>query len=454
MRTIKTYITDIDRIKRLSYKDLKKYRDAHFRKIVNYAYSVPMYRKKYKKAGIHPDKISGLDDIEKLPFITKKDIRKNFPDGIIPSDFDRDKGFLVSTSGSTGKPVSLYRDHYAIIHDLWGFIRELRSYGIRWSKHRICLLSDLAPNSVGNAYMTFNTKKSKKAPLLSFNNIKTIDINKKVEDILDEVNLFKPDFLSGYPDILQGLAVLKRKGYGKNIKPKCIQSSGAVLSDYMRRYIEDTFNCKVFDTYSSTEAGPAVFECGKGNYHIHSDFVHLEFMDKNKQPVKTGKPGHIVVTRLHCGGTPIIRYTGNDDIMTPLDKKCNCGINSSLIRNIGGRTIDTFILPDGKIMPPLSVTGIPNKIMKEYKTDKIKQFQIIQREKDRIDVLIVIDEELRNDPPSVDKILEKIKKSYEEKFGEAVKVNAEEVEEVEKSEENGVVKEVISEIDHEDILNI
>ena len=96
VKTLKSYLLDPSRTKRLTSEQLKHYQDKTFKKIVKYAYNVPIYNEIYKKAGIHPDDIKGIKDIEKLPFITKNDLRNNFPDRIIPLDYNKKKGFVIS----------------------------------------------------------------------------------------------------------------------------------------------------------------------------------------------------------------------------------------------------------------------------------------------------------------------------------------------------------------------
>ncbi|OYT58959.1 hypothetical protein B6U81_06925, partial [Thermoplasmatales archaeon ex4484_30] len=167
--------------------------------------------------------------------------------------------------------------------------------------------------------------------------------------------------------------------------------------------------------------------------HIHSDLVHLEFIDDDGNHVENGKPGHVVVTKLYGRGTPIIRYTGMNDFIIPLNDTCDCGIHTSLLGRVGGRKADSIILKDGKIIPPSAITGIPGKIMHEFGTDKIQQFQIIQRDFDLIEILIVVDEGLRHVGPSVDKIFQELKKRYQEKFGNGVEVLVKEVREIKKS---------------------
>ncbi|OYT61861.1 hypothetical protein B6U81_02110, partial [Thermoplasmatales archaeon ex4484_30] len=293
-----SYMTDIKRVKRKSEEEVEKYRNKCFRKIVRYAYSVPIYRKKYKEAGIHPDDIKSIEDIKKLPFITKNDLRKNFPDGIVPTGFDTKNAYLISTSGSTGQPVSIYVDTYTIIKALLGFIREIQEYGVNWRKTKMSVIVDLTPESAEEAYLAQTVMPNLKK-FFSFKNMQVLHVGENPEILIKKIDDFQPEFLGGYPGVMRALAVLKRKGYGKNIHPKVMASSGAVLDDYTRKYIEDAFGAKIFDAYGSTEAGPVAFECRKGSYHIHSDLVHLEFIDDDGNHVENGKPGHVVVTKLY-----------------------------------------------------------------------------------------------------------------------------------------------------------
>jgi phenylacetate-CoA ligase len=247
--------------------------------------------------------------------------------------------------------------------------------------------------------------------------------------------------------MLRELAFLKYKGYGKNINLSCIVSGGAMLDSYTRKYVENIFKVKVFDTYGTTEAGPLAFQCNeKKHYHVHSDFVYLEFLDEENNPVPLNKPGHLVVTKLYGKGTPIIRYKGIEDLVIPTEKKSNCTIVSQIIKQIEGRSTDLIILPNKELLSPLAVTGIPAKIMEEFKTYKIKQFQIIQNKINEIEILIVIDEKLRNKGPSVKKIIDELKKRFSEKIGHGINIDVHEVNEIQKDDRVDYIKVVISKV--------
>ena len=450
LRIAQSYISDVDRLRQVDDKQLKKYQDKALQQLVKYAYTIPLYHEKYKKAGIHPDNIKGIDDIQKLPFITKDDLRNNYPDGIIPKGFDKKHNFLLSTSGSTGKPVFIFVDAFSAIKSLIAFVRSLRTYGGNWQKTRIVMVIDCSVGSIehtifGQSTLPFLSK------FMSLKNIKYIDLSVKPEKIIKEIDEFNPKILGSDPNMLRKLAFLKNNGLGENIKLDCIVSGGSVLDSYTRNYVENCFNTKIMDVYATTEAGPLAFQCTKGkDFHVNSDFVYLEFLDEKDNPVPLNKTGRLVVTKLYGKGTPIIRYRGIEDFVTPTSKK-SCKIPGQNLKQIDGRSTDLIILPNKKLLSPLTLTGIPAKIMEEYKTYKIKQFQIIQQTLKEIEVLIVIDEKLRNKGPSVDKILKELKKRFSDKIGNGINIVIKEVDEIQKDDRLDYVKVVISNVNHKSI---
>ena len=89
LKILKYYFVDINNLRRFNEIQLKRFRDKKFRKIIKYAFTIPMYNELYEKAGISFDDIRSLDDITRLPIISKDDIKKYFPDGLIPRNRDK-----------------------------------------------------------------------------------------------------------------------------------------------------------------------------------------------------------------------------------------------------------------------------------------------------------------------------------------------------------------------------
>ena len=427
---LKSYLRDPGRIHRLSPEQLKGYRDNAIKNMVRYAYKVPLYHEKYKNAGIHPNDIKGIDDIEKLPFVTKNDLREHFPDGIIPVGYNKEKGHIITTGGTTGKPVSIYTDLITMVQSMAPTLREMKIFNLNWRKSRFVHIGNLNPYRIDLVMEKHFL--SHVRSFFSLNNFLNMDVNEPIRDIIKKLDALRPDLIISYPAIFQHLAFLKRKGYGENIKPKFFWTAGAMLDDYTRNYVEDAFGCRLLNVYPSVEAGADIaFECLEGTWHIHSDFFHLEAVDENMELVAPGERGHVVLTRLWGRGTPIIRYTGMDDwVRLSTYKECNCGLASPVIEGgVEGRMRANIVLPNGKVFPPGAFCFI-TPILHKLQTFKVIQYQIVQKKIDEIDILLVIDDDLRDVGPSVDVIAENIKDVYQKKVGSGVKINVKEVDEI------------------------
>ena len=105
-------------------------------------------------------------------------------------------------------------------------------------------------------------------------------------------------------------------------------------------------------------------------------------------------------------------------------------MHTPLLKSIGGRRVDAIVLKSGELIPPSTITGIPHHVMHLFHTDKIQQFQIIQHSLTQVDILLVIDEQLRDIGPKVDDMKAEIKKLFEEKIGPGVTISVKEVEKI------------------------
>jgi phenylacetate-CoA ligase len=258
-----------------------------------------------------------------------------------------------------------------------------------------------------------------------------LSTNDPPEKVIEKINTFKPDFLGGYTGMLGHLALLKEKGFGKDISPRIIASTGSPLSQPLKELIEKNFNAHVFESYGSTESGPIAFQCRYGKYHTMSDYVYLEFL-KNGASVQSREAGKLVVTKLFGHGTPIIRYDAINDIIAPLYEKCNCGLSGGLIDKIYGREDVSLYSLDGKIILPASFGEIFSKILYELKTNKLQDVRVIQNSLTKLEINVVIDEKLRNIGPSIDKIFSVLKTGFKEKLGSEVEILIKEVKKIDK----------------------
>ena len=429
-KVLKNYLFNIDRQRRFNDEELSKYQNKNFKKMLQFAYTVPLYHQTYKKAGIHPDDIKSIEDIKKLPTVSKYDFKNYYPDGLVSSKIKKSKLIEVTTSGTTGKSLSIYVDMVEIVNGLFGYIRFLREHDINWRKDKLTIIGDFAPHTAETGYI-FKGIQSQFGKNLFFKNIQWLNTNDPPEKVMEEIDKFKPDFLGGYTGMLGHLALLKEKGFGQDVSPRIIASTGSSLSKSLKELIELTFNAKVFESYGSTESGPIAFQCRYGKYHIMSDYVYLEFL-KDGESVESREAGKVVLTKLFGNGTPIIRYNAMNDIVAPLYEKCNCGLSGVLIDKIYGREDISLYSLDGKILLPSSFGEIFSRILYELKTNKLTDVRVIQHSLTKIEIKVVIDEKLRNVGPSVEELFSFLIRNFKEKLGAGVEIQIKEVDKIDR----------------------
>ena len=421
------YLFDIDRLKNFNEKELNHFRDKALRNIVRYAYKVPLYHEKYKKVGIHPNYINKIKDIEKLPVITKEDIKKYYPNGIISSNTKKEKLLEISTSGTTGKKLAIYQDMYDVVQWFFNHIRAIREHEINWRKDRLTIIADLAPHTIENGFIMRGLLGNLNSNF--FRNMQWLNTNNKPDELIKEINQFKPDFLGGYPGMLGHLALLKEQGYGEKINPKIIASTGGILDKNLRKFIQEVFNTPIFELYGTTETGTIAFQCKEGHYHVMSDLIHLEIL-KDDKPVGSKEPGKLIITKLYGNGTPIIRYNAINDIIAPLYEKPDCDIIGDLIDRVYGRDDLALYFSNGRILLPSSISEIYSKVLYELKTTILKDTKIIQNNMNSVDIELVFDEKQKESSLNFEKVFSVIKKGFEEKVGSDVDIRIKKVDKI------------------------
>jgi len=449
LRAIKSFTFDINRLERWSKDKLTKYQNQRFKKMIQYAFSVPIYKEKYEKMNIQLKDIRKINDIIKLPLISKDDIRQGYPDKVIPNNFNKIKNDLAVTSGSSGSPIGLYCEPIIGIKFLSAWARILHAHNKHWLTTKTTAILDrgvitdieneISRNSVRITPSIINYRVPK-----YLKNVQQLNATEPIDSLAKKIETFRPDFLIGHPGVLKAIAYLKKSDIiGKNIKPSLIASGGGLLDKYTRKYIEESFEASVIDVYASTEGELTAFQCREGNYHIQSDIIYLEILDKNNMQVDPGETGRIVVTRLYGKGTPIIRYTGLSDIAVYSKNQCNCGITSQLIEKIEGRTADCIILPDGRVIPPYSFLGIIVDVLTLYGMEIINQFQIIQEKINKIKIMVVKNEKILNNINLYENVINEIAFRYKKKLGDEVSISIIQVEEIKKTKKNQTIAPLI-----------
>ncbi|MEM2960527.1 MAG: hypothetical protein QXU67_02865 [Candidatus Bathyarchaeia archaeon] len=304
-------------------KDIEILQFEKLRKIVSYAYAkVPYYKMKFDEAGFSPEKFRNIEDIEKIPILTKEDIQKN-TERFISVDFRKDDLLKNSTGGSTGYPLIFYHSRQ---YQNWATADIHRHF--TWCGHQVGERFALLWGSDYDYNRVNKLRRDIENYIKNWLWINTFNIREaEFAEHIVRLKQFRPVFLIGYASSLHMLARILKKNSEKIESIDAVESSAELLYPRQRKDIESILNCRVFDRYGCREVGNIAHECKEHKgLHISSENNFVEFLDKYGQSVGYGKEGRVVVTNLNNFAFPFIRYDVGD-IGSPLGKECSCGIN-------------------------------------------------------------------------------------------------------------------------------
>jgi len=175
--------------------------------------------------------------------------------------------------------------------------------------------------------------------------------------MVQKLREYRPDVLEGYPGVLAKIAENIEDDPSRLICPRLVVVGGEVLSPLMRDVIARAFAAPVFDFYASYEFKLLAWECKEtGKFHVCDDAVILEVL-KEGRPASIGERGEVVGTGLHSFAMPFIRFRLGD-IVTRGSETCSCGQPFTTIREVQGRIIDYFLLPDGRVIHPYEILSL------------------------------------------------------------------------------------------------
>lgn len=292
------------------------------------------------------------------------------------------KYLVYTTSGSTGNPCVVLYDEATI--NVASAIGVLRSFArrqdmkefMRQGKKNAALFADggfyLASGSVKYNLNKMPWKKNK---------MKTYDVRNKTQDIVDMLNEYQPTMIGSYPTALELLAYEQESG-NLNVSPVIIMTGGENLSDEVRERLSKVFNCYVQTNYSCTEGGTVACECTEHHFHVNDDWVILEAVDKNNQPVPFGtQSSKVLLTNLANKVCPLIRFEITDRIVMH-NEPCACG-NTRPWLTIEGRTDDILTFENNIKIAPLSLYAIIKEI------HEIQRFQLIQVKRNELELRLI-----------------------------------------------------------------
>ncbi|MEA3559095.1 MAG: phenylacetate--CoA ligase, partial [Candidatus Thermoplasmatota archaeon] len=330
----------------MSKEEIKQVQLEKIKAQVKHAYdNVPFYKKKFDEAGITPEDIKTLEDVSRIPFTVKNDLRDHYPYGITAVGLNRINR-LHASSGTTGTPTVVSYTEKDL--DTWSNLMA-RCYSCAGVKE-----DDIVQNAYGYGLFTGGLGFHMGAERLGTMVIPTATGNTKrqirmAKDMKSTIMCCTPSYA------LYLIEALKEEGVDPSELSIRIGMFGAEpWSDETRKYIEKSLGIKAQDLYGMSELyGPGVaVECPEQNgLHIWADEFLVETIDTDTGKVlPPGQKGEIVFTMLSREAMPLLRYRTRDLAVINWDK-CSCGRSHPRIMRIKGRSDDMLIVGGVNVFP-------------------------------------------------------------------------------------------------------
>ena len=351
---------------------IELYRRSQLRVLMAAAQEVPFYREHLERSGISSSHIKSPADLRRVPAVTKEQLRENYPDRTIRSTGQRT--YETKTSGSTGLNFRLREDRATA-----GWYRAAFLLALEWAGWRMGdrhLQTGISPDR--------GTEQRLKDFLFRCAYFSAYDLSDEALDrALETLDRRRISHLWGYPGSLDCLARrAQMRGFNRPITS--LVTWGDSLQAGQRRRIEAGFQGHVFDTYGCGEGIQVAAQCGNGQgYHVYSLDTIVDYVDDAGVPVPPGTPGNLLLTRLHPGPMPFIRYRVGDVATSGADKACSCGRAWEMLDSIQGRIADAVVTPGGNRLIVHFFTGV----LEHFR--EIDQFQIVQDRLDSITLRLV-----------------------------------------------------------------
>lgn len=358
-----------------SNEEINRTQVADLKNLLIYCGSnIPYYKRIFNEYSFNPSHVTSIADLQKLPILTKEDVRLNFKELLNPNY--KEKVVHMHTSGSTGKSLNFIFSEDAIQYRWALWFRH---------KHRFGITPD-------DSYATFTglnaiPLQQTKPPFWRENYAMKQTIftmhhmsPEKVPFIVQRLNKGGFKYYSGYPSILYSLATsIEDLDLKITNSPDVIFTGAEALLDYQREKISSVFGCLVTDQYGFSEGCGNASRCEHDLFHEDFEYGILECHNPTVNPDGT-RTGEVLATGFTNLAMPFIRYQVGDTA-TWTDQECKCGRASKTILQVNGRNEDFVITPEG------------NKILRfDYifkDTTAIAEAQIVQRELGSIVVRIV-----------------------------------------------------------------
>ena len=404
-------------IETMPQEQLRALQSERLVKQVRHVYdNVPYYRKKMEEKGVTPDDIKGLDDLHKLPFVTKDDLREAYPYGLMAKPLS-DCVRIHSTSGTTGRRVVAFYTQHDI--DLWEDCCARAIMAAGGTKDDVVHVSYGYGLFTGGAGLHGGSHKvgSLTLPMSSGNTDRQIQF---MVDLESTILCCTPSYAAYLAETIQ------ERGLQDQIKLKAGIFGAEAWSEEMRQDIQNKLGIKAYDIYGLTElSGPGVsYECSEqAGMHICEDHFIAEIIDPDTGEVlPDGTKGELVFTAITKEAFPLLRYR-TKDICVLNRTKCSCGRTHVRMAKPMGRSDDMLIIRGVNVFP----SQIEEVLLKVSGSDITPNYQIIvgrENNTDTLDINVEMSEAMFSDDiRSVERVEKNIVAQLRSMLGIGAKVH-------------------------------
>lgn len=302
------------------------------------------YRERMDAAGVKPEDIKTLDDIRKLPFMKKTDLRDNYPDKLFVRPYSELVRVHVS-SGTTGKPTVVGYTAKDLENWAESLDRGMTSFGMT--------KDDMLENAHGYGLFTGGLGVHDAATRLGATVLPTStgNTNRQIDLMMD----LPVTAIAGTPSYLFHIAdTCDQRGIDirKDTKLRKAIAGGEPWSESMRQKLQERTGIRVHNCYGASEFyGPMFLECSEQcGVHVWADLCLMEVLHDDGTPCKDGEKGNIVVTMLQKEAFPLIRYRIGD-VSSITWEKCKCGRTHPRLDRISGRADDMLVVKGINVFP-------------------------------------------------------------------------------------------------------
>jgi phenylacetate-CoA ligase len=374
---------------------------------------VPYYRKLFADLRFDPASVSSLQDLERLPFLTKDLIRANLED--LKSPGTRLK--LFNTGGSTGEPLQFFIGRERVSHDVAAKWRATRWWGVDIGDPEIVIWGSPIELGAQDRMRGLRDRLFRTELLPAFEMSE-----KRLDAFVDRISAVKPKMIFGYPSAL-ALVAEHAESRGRNLWNVGVRVAFVTaeqLFDHQKKTIAEVFGCAVANGYGGRDLGFVAHECRDGGLHVTAEDVIVEIVDEDGNVAPKGETGEIVVTHLASSGFPFVRYRSGD-LGALSEWLCPCGRGLPLLEAVHGRTTDFVVSEDGTVMHALAliyaVRDVPG----------VKNFKVVQEDRSHTRVFLIPENGFSQEAE------EKIRKRLAARLGKGVRISMERVAEIPRS---------------------